>query len=564
MAPGPAAAPLGWLSNILPGGNKEEDEGIEKCTDVEALISGIEADLAAVLRGETETETVPSSSSNASRASAIADGKEGASGGAASLHSSGSLEFGDKTADSDNDNDGANAKAEHVTAATTPTDVAAFEASSASAPAPPPPSQPLPQPSNSLPKLTPRESDLSARVKRVKALLYAEHNEHGKRSRTGPPVASATVYSILKRPSLVPTILNNMTAIPFEARKDFASVISFLFVCGLPSDGIMPGGTTTAPAPDNDETHKLYEPVTHDFVRYVEENFVEIMDPIVGGHDVTGGNGGSGGGGSAGDNKNSTIAKNDVSKKDSAVKLRRKSTPDVALLCGSLLRSALRHPKLFKLFVSDDNVPQYVYPFMERYVHQDSFEVSGDCLETFKFIMTGGVNPAAPPQQPEEQRGQDVDGEELQSTADIASDFLEKNYDPLFDRFNNRLLFPQASYVIKRASIQLLSTVLLTRSNYPIMMKYIASRHNLRTVMLLLRDPSPHVTLDAFHVFKIFAANPQKTPAITKILVDNRVKLMKYLDGLHKDREGVDVQFRDEKKLVIATLEGLEIEDDSS
>ena len=46
---------------------------------------------------------------------------------------------------------------------------------------------------------------------------------------------------------------------------------------------------------------------------------------------------------------------------------------------------------------------------------------------------------------------------------------------------------------------------------------------------------------------------------MTKILFDNKVKLVKYLEGLHKDRENSDEQYRDEKRLVISTLEELEI-----
>jgi calcium binding protein 39 len=89
------------------------------------------------------------------------------------------------------------------------------------------------------------------------------------------------------------------------------------------------------------------------------------------------------------------------------------------------------------------------------------------------------------------------------------------------------------------------------------MIKYIASKQNLVNIMLLLRDTSPHITLDAFHVFKIFVANPNKPPEIIKILTDNKVKLCKYLESLHKDREEADPQFRDEKALVISTIEAL-------
>ena len=44
---------------------------------------------------------------------------------------------------------------------------------------------------------------------------------------------------------------------------------------------------------------------------------------------------------------------------------------------------------------------------------------------------------------------------------------------------------------------------------------------------------------------------------MVKILYENKVKLVKYLKGLHREREGSDDQYRDEKQLVISTLEEL-------
>jgi hypothetical protein len=46
-------------------------------------------------------------------------------------------------------------------------------------------------------------------------------------------------------------------------------------------------------------------------------------------------------------------------------------------------------------------------------------------------------------------------------------------------------------------------------------------------------------------------------PEVVKILYENKVKLVKYLEGLHEERESSDDQYRDEKQLVISTLEGL-------
>ena len=89
------------------------------------------------------------------------------------------------------------------------------------------------------------------------------------------------------------------------------------------------------------------------------------------------------------------------------------------------------------------------------------------------------------------------------------------------------------------------------------MIKYVASRNNLIFIMKLLRNTSPHITLDAFHVFKVFVANPNKPPEVVKILKDNKVKLCAYLTSLHQEKEDTDTQFRDEKALIIQTINGL-------
>ncbi len=59
------------------------------------------------------------------------------------------------------------------------------------------------------------------------------------------------------------------------------------------------------------------------------------------------------------------------------------------------------------------------------------------------------------------------------------------------------------------------------------------------------------------HAF--FALSNEQPPEVIKILFDNKVKLVKYLEGLHKERENNDDQYRDEKQLVVSTLEALEI-----
>mmetsp|Transcript_36120 Transcript_36120/g.76060 ORF Transcript_36120/g.76060 Transcript_36120/m.76060 type:complete len:209 (+) Transcript_36120:563-1189(+) len=207
--------------------------------------------------------------------------------------------------------------------------------------------------------------------------------------------------------------------------------------------------------------------------------------------------------------------------------------------------------------LADGNCERLVYPFLDVYVHDPNFDVSSDALETVRVMFTGaagGINAAATG------LGDEASEEYRVTMEGIASDFLNRKYTEVIDeRVNAKCLSSRANYMTRRMTLQLLSSILLNRANYNVMMAYISSQQNLVTILCLLRDPSPHITLDAFQVFKIFVANPNKPPEVVKILFDNKVKLVKYLEGLHKERENSDGQYRDEKQLVISTLEGLQI-----
>lgn len=59
------------------------------------------------------------------------------------------------------------------------------------------------------------------------------------------------------------------------------------------------------------------------------------------------------------------------------------------------------------------------------------------------------------------------------------------------------------NYVTKRQSIKLLGEILLDRSNYTVMLRYVDSADNLKLTMNLLKDRSRNIQYEAFHVFKV-------------------------------------------------------------
>jgi len=143
------------------------------------------------------------------------------------------------------------------------------------------------------------------------------------------------------------------------------------------------------------------------------------------------------------------------------------------------------------------------------------------------------------------------------------------NFDLFFAKYNNTLM-QSNSYVTKRQSIKLLGEILLDRANYNVMNVYVDRGEHLKLCMNLLKDDRKMVQYEGFHVFKVslmicyvatylttrqvFVANPKKSIAVQKILINNRERLLKFLPVFLEDREDDDEQFKDEKSFLIRQI----------
>lgn len=196
---------------------------------------------------------------------------------------------------------------------------------------------------------------------------------------------------------------------------------------------------------------------------------------------------------------------------------------DIALNCGVMLRECIRYESLAK-FVLDS---EEFYDFFE-YVELSTFDIASDAFASFKELLTRHKM--------------------------ICAEFLDKNYDKFFASYR-KLLFSE-NYVTKRQSIKLLGELLLDRHNFTVMTRYISNQENLKLMMNMLRDKSRNIQFEAFHVFKIFVANPNKTQPIRDILIKNKDKLVEFLENFHTDRTE-DEQFTDEKTYLIKQIKEL-------
>ncbi|CCE61868.1 hypothetical protein TPHA_0B01960 [Tetrapisispora phaffii CBS 4417] len=112
-----------------------------------------------------------------------------------------------------------------------------------------------------------------------------------------------------------------------------------------------------------------------------------------------------------------------------------------------------------------------------------------------------------------------------------------------FIRNVNNLLV-NGSYVCKRQITKLLGSLLILRANNKLMMVYINNPENLRLIMTLLGNKSKSLQFEAFNIFKIIVANPEKPLTILQILANNREKLLAHLPKI--GMENKDSTFSDE------------------
>ncbi|KAM3352327.1 hypothetical protein ACQJBY_023897 [Aegilops geniculata] len=175
---------------------------------------------------------------------------------------------------------------------------------------------------------------------------------------------------------------------------------------------------------------------------------------------------------------------------------------DLALNCGIMVRECIKHPTLAKYILESNS-----FELFFEYVELPNFDIASDALNTFKF----------------------------------------------FERYTR--ILTSANYVTRRQSVKFLSEFLLEPSNSKIMKRYIQEVRFLNIMIGLLKDSSKNIKICAFHVFKVFVANPNKPPGIIEALRDNRKELLKLLHNLPASK-GED-ELDEERDLIIQRIEKL-------
>jgi calcium binding protein 39 len=196
------------------------------------------------------------------------------------------------------------------------------------------------------------------------------------------------------------------------------------------------------------------------------------------------------------------------------------SLVDVAFNCQEMFRECIRHEDVAKYVLES----QEIFPDLFEKLHENEFELASDSFATFKGLLTRHKA--------------------------MAAAYLIANYDWFFHEYSKLLESP--NYFTRRQSVKLLGELLLERANVRVLVKYVADAENLKVMMNLLKSAAKSIQWEAFHVFKVFVANPNKSPAVVEILLSNKEKLLQYFEEFQPDR--TDQQFLEEKAVIIQEI----------
>lgn len=173
---------------------------------------------------------------------------------------------------------------------------------------------------------------------------------------------------------------------------------------------------------------------------------------------------------------------------------------DAALTCGTMLRECIKFQTLAKYILESTS-----FELFFKYVELPNFDVASDAFATFKDLLT-------------------------KHSKEVA-EYLTSHYSELLTDF---LLEPPNSHIMKQ---------------------YILEIRYLKVIMTLLKDSSKNIQLSAFHIFKVFVANPNKTHEIKIILAKNCEKLLDLLRSLSVGKGSEDEQFEEEKEMIMKEIE---------
>lgn len=163
---------------------------------------------------------------------------------------------------------------------------------------------------------------------------------------------------------------------------------------------------------------------------------------------------------------------------------------------GTMLRDCLRFEALNRIFLHSPDIFG-----LFRYLDHANFEVAQDAFVSFREAITKHKH--------------------------VTLTFLETHYDAFMDEYKKLML--SAHYITKRMAVKLLTELLLGKTMFRIMTRFVNEADKYEWVVLDMFDTHKNIQVEAFHLFKLFVLNPKKSDDVRALLLAQRVHLLQYL-----------------------------------
>ena len=180
--------------------------------------------------------------------------------------------------------------------------------------------------------------------------------------------------------------------------------------------------------------------------------------------------------------------------------------PELAVSAGEMLRLCAHHAPLARQLLSPERLDRLFSFFSVSH-----FDVSADSFATFR---------------------------ELILNSPVAEDYLRQNVQTVIDRLHATL--DENNYAACRQSLKLIGEIVSTFPNFRD--EYLHNEKNLITMMQLMSSSYKNISMEAFHVFKLFVACDEKPEPVLRILRANASKLIEFIHQLLDGIEDQDLQ----------------------
>jgi calcium binding protein 39 len=193
--------------------------------------------------------------------------------------------------------------------------------------------------------------------------------------------------------------------------------------------------------------------------------------------------------------------------------------PELAVCAGEMLRICTKHEPLARLLQAPERLDRLFGHFTEAH-----FDVSADSFATFR---------------------------ELVLSAPRADVYLQENRQAIVDRLHSTLV--ESNYAPCRQTLKLIGELISTFDDFQD--SYLTDEKNLIIMMKLMVSAYKNISMEAFHIFKLFVAKEEKTEPILKILRNNSEKLVQFLTDLLDGIDDEDIQ--QDKEFLLSALGAL-------